>query len=56
MLPAPDMPVAAPLAQAVTGALSAMVDTDVYTGEPTPTSVPMHTTPLGADLSDKLKN
>ena len=42
----------------MTGALSTMVDTDLYPGEPppTPSSMPMHTTPLGAELTDKLKN
>ena len=54
-LPAPVMPVTAPLYLTVTGALSSTVDTDGYPSEPTPSSVPMHTTPLGADLSDKLK-
>ena len=54
-LPAPEMPVAAPLDLAVTGALSSLVDSNMYPGEPTPAGVPMHTTPLGADLSDKLK-
>jgi len=52
---APVLPVAEPFDLAVTGALSAMVGIDVYTGEPTPPSLPMHTTPLGAELSDKLK-
>ena len=55
VLPAPEMPVAAPLDLAVTSALSSLVDSNIYPGEPTPTGVPMHTTPLGADLSDKLK-
>ena len=55
VLPAPEMPVAAPLDLAVTGALSSLVDSNMYPGEPTPAGVPMHTTPLGADLSDKLK-
>ena len=57
-MPAPVLPVAEPLDLAVTGALSTMVDTDLYTGEPppTPSSMPMHTTPLGAELTDKLKN
>ena len=55
VLPAPEMPVTAPVDLAVTGVLSSLVDTNVYPGEPTPTSVPMHTTPLGADLTDKLK-
>ena len=53
--PSPDMPVAAAPDLSVTGALSSLVDTNVYPGEAMPTSVPMHTTPLGADLSDKLK-
>ena len=56
--PAPVLPVAEPLDMAVTGALSTMVDTDIYTGEPPPipSIIPMHTTPLGAELSAKLKN